>query len=251
MIFLLALFFSLASAGEVGLRLEGPEATGSLWISEAWEILFFQFTGRAELSLFPLGFRMASLKLGASSGPFLSSLELNASGTGRIDLFLSGTAKGSNRVGDFTVLGQIGTKSGWAAINLSPSAIFLAWGMLGIEKGDFSGEVFLSGPSPWEPSLKLRYGPLSFALSRSTSLEISAERVPWALSSSFQIWPKISQTQTLIYSQEGKSFRAWLGSAGNFGIRVSVSQGDWAASASFLFVWGRMTQLGAEVTKTF
>jgi hypothetical protein len=224
MIFLLALFFSLTSAGEVGLRLEGPEATGSLWISEAWEILFFQFTGRAELSLFPLGFRMASLKLGASSGPFLSSVELNASGTGRIDLFLSGTAKGSTRVGDFTVLGQIGTKSGWAGVNLAPSAIFLAWGMLGIEKGDFSGEVFLSGPSPWEPSLKLRYGPLSFALSRSTSLEISAERVPWALSSSFQIWPKFRKHRRS-HTPKKEKLRAWLGSAGNFGIRSAFPKG--------------------------
>jgi len=251
MILVLALFFCWASAGEVGLRLGGPEPAGSLWISEAREISFFNLAGRAELSLFPVRFQMASLKLSASAGPFLGALELNALGAGRIDLFLGGSAKGNIRVGDFTLLGQVGTKSGWAALNLAPTTIFLAWGVLGIEKDDFSGEAYISGPSPWELSLKLRYGPLSLTLSSAVSWEISTGRAPWALSSSFQIWPKPSQTQTIMYSQEGKSFRAWLGSAGNFGLRINVSQGNWTASASLLFVWGQMTQLGAEVTTAF
>ncbi len=251
MILVLLLFFCWASAGEVGLRLEGPDSRGSLWLTEAWEISVLNLSGRAELSLFPLRFQTAGLKLSSSLGTLSGALELSALGTGRIDLFLSGTAKGSARAGDFTVLGQMGAKFGWVAINLSPSTIFLAWAMVGMEKGDFSGEAHVSGPSPWEPSLKLRYGPLSVLLSSSVSLEVSAENGPWGLTSSFQIWPRPSQTQALSYSMRGKSLRAWLGSAGNFGLRISISKEEWVASASFLFLWGRITHLGAEVTRTF
>lgn len=251
MIFFLVLFFALASAGEVGMRLEGPEATGNLWISDAWELSFLSLAGRAEFSLFPLGFQRVSLKLSTSPGPFSGFLELSALETGRIDLFLSGTAKGSARVGDFTLLGQVGSRFGWAALNLAPSPIFLAWGMLGIEKDDFSGEAHVSGPSPWEPSFKLRYGPLSVTVSSAVSLEIVEGWGPWMLSSSFQIWPRPFQTQALMYYLEGKSLRAWLGSTGNLGLRVSVSQEYWTASVSFLLVWGRITRLTAEVTRTF
>ena len=251
MIFLLALFFCLASAGEVGLRLETPDSRGSLWLTETWEISLLSLSGRMELSLFPLRFQTAGLKLSSSLGPLSGALELSALGTGRTDLFLSGIAKGSVRAGDFTLLGQVGVKFGWVALNLSPSTIFLAWAVVGMEKDDFSGEAYVSGPSPWEPSLKLRYGPLSVVLSSSVSSEVTAGSGPWGLTSSFQIWPKPSQTQTLAYSAEGKSLRAWLSSTGNFGLRISISEGDWVASASFFFLWGRMTRLGAEVTRAF
>jgi len=53
MIFLLALFFCLAAAGEVGLRLEAPDSRGSLWLTETWEISLLSLSGRAELSLSP------------------------------------------------------------------------------------------------------------------------------------------------------------------------------------------------------
>lgn len=233
-------FLALAQAGELGVRLEGPEEAGSLWLSHTWEWSGWSLSAHGEGALFPLGFRRANLKLSWNQENFGCAPELTILGTGRVDLLLSGSLKGSATWAETVVVGQVGFKGGWIGINFGPAQILSAWGLLRLERAGWFGELALDGPSPWQTSLKFGNDEVTVALWPETSLTFSQESSGLSVTSGVQILPGPRQFLTVRWGQETKDFRVYLASSGQVWFRAQEEGESESVSALFSINQGKL-----------
>jgi len=118
-----------------------------------------------------------------------------------------------------------------------------------VEKGAFSAELNIDGPSPWRASSKVSFGPLSVNLGSTVSLVLSEETKVFAASAGLQILPKPSQFHSLRWTLENTEIRIFLSSSGQGWLRVQVSQEPWTSAAFFSF--GRGITASLEVRLSF
>lgn len=247
---ILLLFLALlGQAGEIGVRFEGPSPNGAIWWQEDWNWENLGLSGCAEGALFPLEFRRASLKLIWTTEYLSLSPELTLFGSFRTDAFFTGSAKASASFWGADLTFQAGLKAGLIAVNIAPSEIFFAWGFVHVEKGAFSAELNIDGPSPWRASSKVSFGPLSVNLGSTVSLMLSEVSEAFAVSAGLQILPRPSQFHSLRWTLENTEIRVFLSSSGQGWLRVQVSQEPWTSLAFFSF--GRGITASLEVRLSF
>ncbi len=251
MIVLLVIVALFGEAGEVGVRTESPAPAGLAWIGQTWQWREWSFSGWVGSRFLPLSFHRASLKL-SWTGPNSSfSAEGVVLGSGRLDFFLSGSAKGHMVLQGLTLSGQVGGKGGLVAVNIAPFGFLTTWAILSLETDDFSGELSLEGPSPWQTGVRLESGPVALSLGSSFSLTISSGENEWNTTTLVQLWPKPLQTHTLRWAVPDREFHLTLHSSGQVWCRVSVTKEGWTVSAFFSLASLRLTQTVFEVVRNF
>lgn len=250
MILLLLLSF-LAQGGELGFRLEGPAPASTLWLAETWDWEAGNLAVYAEGTPFPPTFRRANLKLTWNLDQLTISPELFLLGSGRVDLFFTGSAKGSASFLGMNTTFHAGMKGGWVGVNIAPSPIFVAWSAIRLEKDKLSAELNLDGPSPWRPSLAFSLGSVAINFGSTIFLTVSHEEGMRTGSSGLQIFPSPTQFHTLRWNWEKADFQIFLASSGQIWAKAMVSEGNLASSAFFSRSPGGNFQAVLEVRLSF
>lgn len=211
--FLLLVAFALSAlGGEVGIYLESPGAQGSAWLSHGWEVFGGSLNGRVDLGLLPLGFRRAGLSFGLAGDVFGTKAELGILGSGRMDLFLSGSFSWNAPADLLPLLLHLETKQGFLDILGGPTWIGIAWATLRADLGELWAELNLSGPDPWEGEAQLGWNDfVSITLARVARLELSTSEGPLTLASTMALGPQPGHTHTLAWKQGAFSARLNLG----------------------------------------
>lgn len=248
---LLLIVSLLGQAGEVGVHLETPEPAAFTWVQAIWTSGEFRFTLYGESGLLPWGFRRGGVRFSWNSPSFSLSPEAALFGTGRVDLFLSGSAKWNTAFQGLSLSVQAGTKTGWAAVNLVPTQILATWVLARLEKGGFFTEFSGDGPSPWQPRVRLGFGPITLSLGSTISLAVTVQGENQNVSSQLQFGPNIFQVHSFRWTDQIHELGASLDTSGRAWIRASSTNEDWTVSAFCLFSHARLGQMVLEVRQKF
>lgn len=146
---LLLIVSLLGQAGEVGVHWETPEPGASTWVQAIWTWGEYRLTVHGEGGLLPWGFRRGGVRLSWDSPRFSLSPEATLFGTGRVDLFLSGSGKWNMSFQELSLkASKLGPKPvGLQLISLPPE--FLQPGFLLVWKeGAFSWSSAGMDPLP-------------------------------------------------------------------------------------------------------
>lgn len=244
-------FALLAQAGEIGVRLEGQEPAGTLWVSQGWARAGWSLAGRVEAELFPLRFQRARAQLTGDLGALAFTAEVAWLGTGRMDLLLGGTGKLAKTLDGWRWGVQGGGKAGWIAFNIAPTWILTTWALFYAESPAFSLVVSLDGPWPWQPLARLRIGPLAVSLGSSLGFGGGGEAPPWSAEFFAQVWPKPLQSHLVRWSRNDQVFQVSFTSEGQAWCRLSTSRGDWRLGAFAAFDSFRLTRMTLELIHDF